>query len=84
MRGKFGAFVTDLWVADSQRGKGLGLSLLAKVRDDVSSRWGATFLRLNYYDENEQASGFYKRVGFKSKEHEIWVTLEGNELEALA
>lgn len=82
-RGKVGAFVTDLWVDRGQRGTGLGRRLLAAVRDEAAEDWGATFLRLNYYDDNAQAAAFYTRLGFRPKPQEIWVTLEGAELEAL-
>lgn len=84
MRGKVGAFVTDLWVAKEQRGKGIGRKLLARTRDEVATRWHGTFLRLNYYKDNAEATAFYNRLGFHSKPHEIWVTLEGQELEALS
>ena len=83
-RGQIGAFVTDLWVDESQRGTGLGRALLASVRDAVAARWGATFLRLNYYADNPGAAAFYARLGFTPQPKEIWVTLEGTQLEALA
>ena len=83
-RGQVGAFVTDLWVDHAQRGTGLGRRLLARVRDEASLRWGATFLRLNYYADNPGAAAFYERLGFTPKPQEIWVTLEGDRLEALA
>lgn len=83
-RGKVGAFVTDLWVDADQRGTGLGRRLLAAVRDRAAADWGTTFLRLNYYDDNPGAAAIYARLGFRPKPQEIWVTLEGAELEALA
>ena len=83
-RGRVGAFVTDLWVAEGQRGTGLGRALLAAVRDTVASRWGATFLRLNYDADNPAAAAFYARLGFQPRPPEIWVTLEGTALETLA
>ena len=83
-RGRVGAFVTDLWVAEGQRGTGLGRAVLASVRDTVATRWGATFLRLNYDAENQGAAAFYDRLGFQPKPQETWVTLEGKALESLA
>ena len=83
-RGQVGAFVTDLWVAEGQRGTGLGRALLARVRDTVAVRWGGTFLRLNYDADNAGAAAFYARLGFHPKPQEIWVTLEGTALQALA
>ncbi len=82
-RGLIGAFVTDLWVDAGQRGTGLGRHLLAAVRDQMAARWGGSFLRLNYYADNPGAAAFYDRLGFHAKPQEIWVTLEGRELEAL-
>jgi len=82
-RGQIGAFVTDLWLDERLRGAGLGRALLARVRDDVAARWGATFLRLNYYGGNAGAAGFYTKLGFRPRPDEIWVTLEGQDLEDL-
>jgi ribosomal protein S18 acetylase RimI-like enzyme len=82
-RGQVGAFVTDLWVDASQRGTGLGRQLLVAVRDRTAAEWGATFLRLNYYDDNAGAAAFYARLGFRTRQQETWVTLEGAELGAL-
>jgi GNAT superfamily N-acetyltransferase len=82
-RGLVGAFVTDLWVDAGQRGTGLGRQLLAGVRDRAAADWGACFLRLNYSADNPGAAAFYDRLGFRGKPGEIWVTLEGAELEAL-
>lgn len=81
-RGQIGAFVTDLWVDQSQRGTGLGRTLLAHVRDTVATKWGATFLRLNHY-HGSPAADFYARLGFAPNPSEIWVTLEGDALENL-
>jgi ribosomal protein S18 acetylase RimI-like enzyme len=82
-RGRVGAFVTDLWVDAGQRGTGLGRRLLAGVRDRAAADWGATFLRLNYFADNPGAVAFYDRLGFRGTEGEVWVTLEGAELEGL-
>lgn len=83
-RGRVGAFVTDLWVAEGQRGTGLGRALLACARDTVAARWGATFLRLNYDADNQGAAAFYARLGFQAMPQETWVTLEGTGLQELA
>lgn len=82
-RGRIGAFVTDLWVHQDQRGTGLGRRLLAGVRDQVAARWGATFLRLNYAADNAGAVAFYTRLGFAPTALETWVTLEGPALKDL-
>ncbi|MFD1808579.1 GNAT family N-acetyltransferase [Gemmobacter lanyuensis] len=83
-RGGDGAYVSDLWVAGDQRGSGLGMRLLAAVRDAAAAEFGAVFLRLAVYDDNAAARRFYDRLGFRPKPDEIWLTLEGPALEALA
>lgn len=83
-RGKVGAYVSDLWVAASQRGQGLGPRLLAGVRDAARSRWGAAFLRLAVYHDNPRAVAFYARLGFVATAGEHWIALDGAPLEALA
>ena len=83
-RGATGAYVSDLWVAGDQRGSGLGMRLLAAVRDAAATEFGAVFLRLAVYDDNAAARRFYDRLGFQPKPDEIWLTLEGPALEALA
>ncbi|MDQ2066702.1 GNAT family N-acetyltransferase [Xinfangfangia sp. CPCC 101601] len=82
-RGQIGAFVTDLWVDERMRGTGLGRQLLARVRDEMAAAWGGSFIRLNYYDDNKGAAGFYDRLGFQPRSQEIWVTLEKERLAAL-
>lgn len=83
-RGAMGAYVSDLWVAETARGQGLGGALLAAVRDAAAAEFGRVFLRLTVYDDNGGARAFYERLGFAGKAGEIWLTLEGVALEALA
>lgn len=82
-RGRIGAFVTDLWVQGDQRGTGLGRALLAEVRNAAQLRWGTTFLRLNHATDNSAAAGFYARLGFRPNDHDRWLTLEQDALDAL-
>jgi GNAT superfamily N-acetyltransferase len=83
MRGATGAFVTDLWVAETARGGGLGQRLLAAVRDQAAAEFGPVFLRLGVYDDNPGARRFYARLGFTEHPQDHWLTLEGPALEAI-
>lgn len=83
-RGQVGAYVSDLWVADGARGRGLGPQLLSAVRGRLVAEYGGGFLRLNVHADNPAARAFYERLGFGHKPDELWLTLEGAPLEALA
>lgn len=82
-RGRAGAFVSDLWVADAARGQGLGARLLARVRDEACASWNAGFLRLLVYRTNPRAAAFYARLGFAPQSGDMQMTLEGAALDAL-
>lgn len=75
-RGEIGVYVSDIWVAEAARGRGLGRQLLAAVRDAAALRWGAGYLRLAVYDDNAAARRLYERLGFRARPQEIWLTLE--------
>ncbi len=80
VRGRAGAYVSDLWVAEHARGQRLGVRLLAAVRDRAQSQWGAGFLRLAVYDDNPRAVSFYANLGFVPASEETSMTLEGDAL----
>jgi ribosomal protein S18 acetylase RimI-like enzyme len=82
-RGMAGAYVSDLWVAPEWRGTGLGVMLLAAVRDHAARRWGAAFLRLGVYADNARARAFYDRLGFRPNADETVLTLAGPALARL-
>lgn len=82
-RGRAGAHVSDLWVADTLRGQGLGARLLAAVRDRAGAEWAAGFLRLAVYADNPRAIAFYERLGFLPMPDDIYMTLEGTALTAV-
>lgn len=82
-RGVPGAYVSDLWVAASARGAGLGQRLLAAVRDEAALQWGAGFIRLAVYADNPRAVAFYERIGFRTRTGEIGMLLEGEALERI-
>ncbi len=82
-RGMAGAYISDLWVDDAARGKGVGAVLLAGVRDTAAGQWGAGFLRLAVYENNPRALTFYKRLGFSPAAGETTLTIQGAALAAI-
>jgi ribosomal protein S18 acetylase RimI-like enzyme len=83
VRGAAGAYVSDLWVAEDWRGRGLGEPLLAAVRDEGATLWRARFLRLGVAPDNKRARAFYGRLGFTAALDETMMTLTGDGLAAL-
>ncbi len=67
--GRPGVFVLDLYVAKSQRGRGLGEDLLARLAGIVRKR-GATFMQLSVDNHNIRGQSFYRRIGFKPMKDE--------------
>ena len=83
-RGAAGVYVSDLWVNDHLRGRGLGPRLLAAVRDEAAALWGgAGFLRLGVYAHSTRARAFYDRLGFAPSPGETYLTVTGAALAAL-
>ncbi|GGA28276.1 GNAT family N-acetyltransferase [Neptunicoccus cionae] len=71
-----GTFVSDLWVAQTMRGTGLGRRLLAAAADWSAMRWGAGYLKLSVYDQSVQSRKFYDRLGFVPKDTETTMFLD--------
>lgn len=69
-RGAPGAYVSDLWVADEFRGRGLGRRLLCVAGEFAARNWRARFLKLTVYAENAGARAFYERLGFEVAERD--------------
>ncbi len=67
--GQPGVFVLDLFVAESQRGHGLGEKLLIELAANARKR-GAVFVRLSVDNHNVRGQEFYHRLGFKHMEDE--------------
>jgi ribosomal protein S18 acetylase RimI-like enzyme len=83
VRAGAGVYVSDLWVSEAARGKGLGRRLLQAVTGDAGAVWNARFLKLVVYDDNPQARAFYDRLGFSASQGEIILTLDKTGLAAL-
>jgi ribosomal protein S18 acetylase RimI-like enzyme len=76
-RGQPGVYVQDLWVDAKARGTGLGRKLLAVTASAASEDWGAAYLMLTVYDDNEGAVAFYHRLGFSNEERDRPLWIEG-------
>ena len=62
--GRSGVFVLDLYVSESQRGRGLGEQLLTELAS-IARASGAAFVRLSVDNHNTRGQAFYHRIGFK-------------------
>ncbi|PVB62898.1 N-acetyltransferase [Labrenzia sp. 011] len=76
-RGGAGLYVSDLWVAKTVRGAGLGKRLLAAVADHAPRHWNVTFVKLAVYHDSADARRFYQRLGFEPREGETVLDLQG-------
>jgi ribosomal protein S18 acetylase RimI-like enzyme len=83
VRAGAGVYVSDLWVAPSARGQGLGRRLLNAIADDAATVWSVRFLKLVVYDDNAEARAFYDRLGFSAAQGETTLTLGEAGLTAL-
>ncbi|SNR43392.1 GNAT family N-acetyltransferase [Puniceibacterium sediminis] len=83
MRGGAGLYVSDLWVTESVRGKGLARRLLASALQHGTQRNAGHFLKLTVYRDNPGARAAYDRLGFTGQPDETNMTLTGPALENL-
>jgi len=78
-RGKYGAYLQDIYVRPRLRGTGTGKKLLAQVAAWAIDR-GADHLRLSVGTGNSEARAFYERVGIRCCEEERIYQVSDNEL----
>lgn len=78
-----GLYVSDLWVARTARGCGLGKRLLAEASILSNARWGANYLKLAVYDASTDARRFYQRLGFTDRQGETTLLLDRNGIDKL-
>lgn len=82
--GGAGLYVSDLWVAGSQRGSGLGSGLITAAYEDAAATWQAGFVKLAVYRDNRQARRFYQRLGFRAADSgDEYLFLKGEALNRL-
>ena len=82
-RGAAGVSVSDLWVAKPYRGEGVARHLLAKTCDFAANKWQCCFLRLNVYQQNQNAITAYEKLGFDADHHETVMTLNARNFNTL-
>lgn len=82
-RGNLGAYLQDLYVDPSLRGRGLGRALLAATCERALAN-GASHMRLSVNTENRQARKFYARLGFAWRDDECIYQIADSALAALA
>lgn len=83
VRGAAGVFVSDLWVAPAERGRGLGRRMLAEVARSGAELWTADWLKLAVYDHSAAAQVFYRRLGFHPAQGMQEMRLDAADLRAL-
>lgn len=81
-RGRRGVYVQDIYVADSERGTGLGRRLMAETARRAAAE-GASYLRLAVDRENHAAQDFYRSVGMEHASREHIFMARGAAFEAL-
>ena len=83
VRGGAGLYVSDLWVAPTARGQGLGRALLHSAAARAEALWGACFLRLAVYPDNTGAQAVYTALGFAPVTGETTMVLSGTAFQTL-
>lgn len=78
-----GFYVSDLWVAQTARGCGLGKRLLARAADISYAKWGASYLKLAVYDGSTDARRFYDALGLAARTGETTLFLDKTGIDAL-
>lgn len=74
-RGRPGIFVSDLFVVDTARGRGLGTRLLRAAIAREAPR-DCAFLKLDVDRENKTGIGFYEKLGFEIAASDHTMVLE--------
>ncbi|EAQ24418.1 GNAT family N-acetyltransferase [Roseovarius sp. 217] len=69
VRGAAGVYVSDLWVTEAVRGKGLGRALLSQVARRAGALWRAEWMMLAVYAHTPASRRFYERLGFEAQDH---------------
>lgn len=83
-RGGGGLFVSDLWVAATARGQGIGNTLLKHAIRDAQNASGACFVRLAVHRSNPSAISYYKHIGFEDESAMSGMILDSVSLQSFA
>jgi GNAT superfamily N-acetyltransferase len=74
---KWGLLLDNLHVHPTQRGRGIGRTLMAVIANWWSLKYPKTGLYLLVFAQNAQARQFYERLGGKGLEEVIWIAPDG-------
>ncbi len=66
--------ITELIVKKEYRGKGIG-KLLVQEAKSLAKKMGCAELDVSVEVQNEDAIGFYQRLGFKKKHADFWMEI---------
>ena len=61
-------YVSELFIAGSERGKGVGSKLLEAVKEEATKRGCARLMLLNLKNRESYQRGFYKKQGWIERE----------------
>lgn len=81
--GKTGIYLEDLYVKESERGRGVGKALLKEIAK-IAVEEGAGRFEWSVLDWNEPAIGFYRRLGAEMMDGWTTCRLEGPAIHAVA
>ena len=73
-KGGLGLYVSDLWVDETVRGRGLGPKLMAAAVE--RSKFDVKMIRLAVYHDNPKAFETYLRLGFKADKSAEFLSLD--------
>jgi GNAT superfamily N-acetyltransferase len=76
-------YVSHLWVAQDERGSGLGSGLLAAAARESAARWDAVGLRLAVQGDTRRLRALYARLGLVLHPRDQKATLTGVPFQAL-
>lgn len=82
-RGELGAYLQDIVVQRTARGRGIGTLLLRATARRAKER-GATHLRLSVERDNDDAIAFYRSEGLSACDNECLFQADGTAFAALA
>lgn len=69
VRGAAGVYISDLWITEAVRGRGLGRALLSQVARRAGVLWRADWMMLAVYAHTPASRRFYERLGFEAQDH---------------